>query len=345
MIFPIILSISILISFVTSFVITPYFMKFLYLAGIVGLDLQKKNRPKLPTSGGICVAFGILSGLLSYIGLHTFVSGSEIDVIPLLAVTSSILIVMFVGLLDDLNVKSRAAKTKEGYDIRVGFPQWIKPLLTLPAAIPLMVISAGETSMAIPFIGRVPFGILYPLLLIPIGMIGASNAVNLLAGFNGLEAGMGIVYFLGLGIFSLLHNSGESDVLNGSVVFLTAFAALAGFIRYNWYPAKILPGDSLTYLLGSMVAAGVIVGNMERSGILAMLPFIIEFFLKLRVKFKATCLGKLREDGKLDPPYGRKIYSWTHLLMNIRSMPEKQVTITLILIQLCFTIIIFLPIK
>jgi UDP-N-acetylglucosamine--dolichyl-phosphate N-acetylglucosaminephosphotransferase len=208
-----------------------------------------------------------------------------------------------------------------------------------------MVISAGETTMAIPFIGRVHFGVFYPLLLIPIGMVGASNAVNLLAGFNGLETGMGIVYFLGLGIFSLLHNSGGADVLNGSVVFLTAFAALAGFIRYNWYPAKILPGDSLTYLLGSMVAAGVIVGNMERSGILVMSPFIIEFFLKLRVKFRATCLGKLREDGKLDPPYGRKIYSWTHFLMNLRSMTEKQVTIALIFIQLGFTIIIFLPIK
>ena len=345
MIFPIILSVSILISLVATFFITPYFIKFLYLAGIVGLDLQKRNRPKLATSGGICVAFGILSGLLSYIGLHTFVSGSEIDVIPLLAVTSSILIVMFVGLLDDLNVKSRAVKTKEGYDIRVGFAQWIKPLLTLPAAIPLMVISAGETTMAIPFIGRVHFGIFYPLLLIPIGMVGASNAVNLLAGFNGLEAGMGIVYFLSLGIFGLLHGGAGSDVLNGSVIFLTAFAALVGFIRYNWYPAKILPGDSLTYLLGSMVAAGVIVGNMERSGILVMLPFIIEFFLKLRVKFKATCLGKLREDGKLNPPYGRKIYSWTHFLMNLRPMTEKQVTITLILIQLGFTIIIFLPIK
>ena len=345
MIFPIILSVSILISFVTTFVVTPYFIKFLYLAGIVGLDLQKSNRPKLPTSGGICVAFGILSGLLSYIGLHTFASGSEIDVIPLLAVTSSILIVMFVGLLDDLNVKSRAVKTKEGLDIRVGFPQWIKPLLTLPAAIPLMVISAGETTMAIPFIGRVHFGVFYPLLLIPVGMVGASNIVNLLAGFNGLEAGMGIIYFLGLGIYGLLHNSGGSDILNGSVVFLAAFAALAGFIRYSWYPAKILPGDSLTYLLGSMVAAGVIVGNMERSGILVMSPFIIEFFLKLRVKFRATCLGKLREDGRLDPPYGRKIYSWTHFLMNIRSITEKQVTIALILIQLVFTVIMFLPIK
>jgi len=347
----VILLVSILISFVTTFFVTPYFIRFLYLAGIVGLDLQKKDKPKLPTSGGICVAFGILAGLLTYIGLYTFtpmffpsVSIPKIDVISLLAVTSSILIVMFVGLLDDLNVKSRAVKTKEGYDIRVGFPQWIKPLLTLPAAIPLMVISAGETSMAIPLIGRIRFDIFYPLLLIPIGMVGASNAVNLLAGFNGSEAGMGMVYFLGLGIFGLLHNA-ESDVLNGAVVFLVAFAALAGFIRYSWYPAKILPGDSLTYLLGSMVAAGVIVGNMERSGILVMLPFIIEFFLKLRIKFKASCLGKLREDGKLDPPYGRKIYSWTHFLMNLRPMTEKQVTMTLILIQLGFTALIFLPIK
>ncbi len=345
MIFPIILSVSILVSFITTFLVTPYFIRFLYMAGIVGLDLQKRNRPKLATSGGICVAFGILAGLLSYIGLHTFVSGSDIEVIPLLAVISSILIVMFVGLLDDLNVKSRAVKTKEGYDIRVGFSQWIKPLLTLPAAIPLMVISAGETTMTIPLIGKVHFGIFYPLLLIPIGMVGASNAVNLLAGFNGLEAGMGIVYFLGLGIFGLLHKSAGSDILNGSVIFLTAFAALAGFIRYNWYPAKILPGDSLTYLLGSMVAAGVIVGNMERSGILVMLPFIIEFFLKLRVRFKATSLGKLREDGKLNPPYGRKVCSWTHFMMNLKPMTEKQVTITLIVIQFCFTLVIFLPIK
>lgn len=344
MIFPIILTVATLISFVTTFFVTPFFIKFLYLSGIVGLDLQKKDRPKRATSGGICVAFGILAGLLSYIGLHTFVSGSEIDVIPLLAVTASILIVMFVGLLDDLQVKSRAVKTKEGYDIRVGFPQWLKPLLTLPAAIPLMVINAGETTMAIPFIGRVHFGIFYPLLLIPLGMVGASNIVNLLGGFNGLEAGMGIVYFFGLGLFALIYSSLGLELLNGAVIFLVAFAALAGFIRYNWYPAKILPGDSLTYLLGSVVASGVIVGNLERSGILVMLMFVIEFFLKLRVKFKASSLGKLRDDGKLDPPYKRKIYSWTHLLMNIRPMTEKQVTLILIFIQLCVTAVIFLQI-
>ncbi len=334
---PILLT-SILISFAVTFITTPYFSRFLYAVGIVGLDLHKKDKPKLASSGGICVAFGVLAGLLSYIGLQTFLSTSEGDLQSLLAVTSSVLIVMFVGLLDDLNVKSRKVKTKEGYDIRIGFPQWLKPLLTLPAAVPLMAISAGVTYMSIPFIGRVEFGILYPLVLVPLGMVGASNVVNMLAGFNGLEAGMGIIYLSSLGIFGLIHGR------IGSVILLITFTALVGFIKYNWYPAKILPGDSLTYLLGSMVAAGVIVGNMEKGGMLVMLPFIIEFFLKARSKFKASCLGKLRKDGKLDSPYGRKVYSWTHVIMNLKPLTEKQVTIILMLIQICFSILPFLPI-
>ncbi len=336
---------SMLIAVATTFLVTPYFIRFLFKAGIVGLDLQKRNKPKLATSGGVCVAFGVLAGLLTYIGLQTFrnkfFSGDDniAWLIPLLGVTSSVLIVMFIGFLDDLGVKAKMEKTKEGQDIRVGLPQWMKPLLTLPAAIPLMAISAGVTTMALPIVGPRNFGILYPLLLIPLGVVGASNMVNMLAGFNGLEAGMGIVYFLGLGISALINNR-----TSGAIVFLVAFAALVGFIGYNWYPAKILPGDSLTYLLGSLVASGVIVGNMEKNGIIIMLPFIIEFFLKLRVKFKASCLGKLREDGKLDPPYGKKIYSWTHLIMNLKPMTEKQVTIILILIQTLFTILIFLPV-
>jgi UDP-N-acetylglucosamine--dolichyl-phosphate N-acetylglucosaminephosphotransferase len=198
-----------------------------------------------------------------------------------------------------------------------------------------MVVNAGETMMSIPFMGTVDFGIFYPLLLIPIGFVVVSNIVNLLGGFNGSESGMGMVYLLGLGIFAFLNNS------IGAAIFLTSFAAVAGFIKYNWYPAKFLPGDSLTYLLGAIVASGVIVGDMERVGMIVMIPFILEFFLKLKSRFKASCLGKLREDGKLNPPYGKKIYSLTHIIMNIRPFTEKQVTIILILIEIVFTVFIF----
>lgn len=326
---------SSIISFSVAFFATPYFMKFFKSVGIVGLDLQKKDKPKLPTSGGVCVAFGILVGLLSYVGIKTFVYNLQSEMIPILAVISSVLMVMFVGLLDDLNVKEKTVKTKEGEDIRVGLPQWIKPLLTLPAAIPLMVVKAGHATMSIPFVGEVDFGILYPLVLIPIGVVGASNAVNLLGGFNGMESGMGIIYMLSLGVYALLRQN------IAAVIFLTSFASLLGFIRYNWYPAKILPGDSLTYLLGSLVACGVIVGNMERAGIIVLTPFIVEFFLKARSKFKASCLGVLRGDGRLDPPYGSKIYSLTHIVLQLRPT-ERQVTLTMILVEAIFSSIPFL---
>jgi UDP-N-acetylglucosamine--dolichyl-phosphate N-acetylglucosaminephosphotransferase len=333
-----ILLFSMFVSFLVTFFIAPYFMQFLQAGGVVGIDLHKKLRPRLPTSGGVCVAFGIIAGLLTYIGLTTFLGGPPNEITNLLAVLSSVLITMFVGFLDDLNVKARAVLTKEGLDIRIGFPQWAKPLLTLPAAIPLMVVNAGETMMDLPFLGVVNFGILYPLILIPIGFVGASNAINLLGGFNGSETGMGIVYLLGLGVFAALSGS------IGSVIFLVAFAALIGFIKYNWYPAKFLPGDSLTYLLGAIVVSGAIVGNMEKIGVIIMIPFIIEFVFKLRSKLKASCIGKLRKDGRLDPPYGRKIYSLTHLIMNIKPLTEKQVAIILILIECAFAVIPFLHI-
>jgi len=330
---------SVVISFLTTFILTPRIIEFLRVAQIIAVDLQKKDQPRLPASGGVCVGAGILTGILFYVGFKTFsyavpFLGSQISSIQLLAVISSILIVTLSGLLDDLNVRARTVQTKDGMNVKIGFPQWVKPLLTLPAAVPLMVIAAGTTYMALPFVGRVNFGILYPLLIIPIGFVGASNVVNMLGGFNGLEAGMGAVYTFSLGVFALM--TGGTQGVQAAVLLLTACAALLAFLRYNWYPAKILPGDSLTYLLGSLVAAGVIIGNMERAGLIVMFPFIIEFVLKARSKFKATCIGKLRADGKLDPPYGRKIYSWTHVLMNLDKLTEREVTISLILIQVLF---------
>jgi UDP-N-acetylglucosamine--dolichyl-phosphate N-acetylglucosaminephosphotransferase len=100
----------------------------------------------------------------------------------------------------------------------------------------------------------------------------------------------------------------------------------------------------LTYLSGSLVAAGVIIGDMQRAGLTMMLPFMIEFVLKARSKFQASSLGKLRDDGKLDPPYGRKIYSWTHILMNLDKLRERDVTIALIFIQVLFAALLLLEI-
>jgi UDP-N-acetylglucosamine--dolichyl-phosphate N-acetylglucosaminephosphotransferase len=139
---------------------------------------------------------------------------------------------------------------------------------------------------------------------------------------------MGIVYCLALGVYAFLFGETASVAL-----FIAAVGALIGFLLYNWYPARILSGDSLTYCLGSIVAAGVIIGNIEKMGVMLMAPFIIEFILKARSRLKASCLGKLRKDGKLDPPYGKKIYSITHVLMNLKPMTEKEVAVCMVLME------------
>ena len=330
---------AIIISLVTTTILIKPIMRFFYKVGLVSLDLHKENKPKLPASGGSIVILGVLAGMLVYIGLQTFIYRNYSSSLHLLVAISSILIVTFSGLLDDLNVKSKPRLTKDGKNIKVGIPQLLKPLLVLPAAVPLMVINVGETMMSIPFVGDVNFGILYPLMVVPIGVVGASNMVNMLGGFNGVEAGMGAVYTFGLGIYALTHGSGIA-----TIIFFSTFASLLPFLKYNWYPARLLPGDSLTYLLGVIVAVGVIIGNMERVGIIVMTPFILQGLLKFYSRFRlgnfASDLGVLQKDGTIKPKYG-KIYSITHIVMRLGNFREKQITLILILIQVAFTVLPF----
>jgi len=325
---------SFLIPLGASVGLTKNLIPFFKINNVIALDLHKKQKPKLANSGGISVSFSLMMGLMFFVAFQTFVSQTTDQMVYLLASVLTILLITIIGFFDDLNSSDVVAGSRK---IRKGLKKWQKPLFAIPAAIPLMVVSAGETTMGLPLIGTVNFGILYPLVLIPIGVVFTANAINLLGGFNGSEAGMGIIYCFFLGLYALIH--GE---IVSSAIFFSTVGALIGFFWFNRFPAKMLPGDSLTYCLGAVVAAGVILGNMERAGIIIMIPFIIEFLLKLGSKFSASCLGKLRKDGKLDPPYGKKIYSWTHIIMNFGALTEKQVTMVLILIQTIFGILIFL---
>ncbi len=117
--------------------------------------------------------------------------------------------------------------------------------------------------MAFPFLGTIDIGLLYPLLIIPIGMIGASNAFNMLAGYNGLEAGMGVVILSTLGLIA--YSNGN---VVATVIAVTTVSALIALLYFNKYPAKVFPGDTLTYPVGAIVAIVAILGNMEKSAVI-----------------------------------------------------------------------------
>ncbi|MDD5331733.1 MAG: hypothetical protein PHE43_02845 [Candidatus Nanoarchaeia archaeon] len=322
------------IAFLIVIIFTPFLIRYLRRIGLVVKDMNKENTPLVPLSGGLAVAAGTLGGLMLFIFLRKFFfpgdSGIILDLQDLMILFASmfsIFIVTFIGFVDDLFIR-------KDHESSAGLKQWQKPILTLAAAVPLMIIGAGQTIMALPLIGRVDVGMLYPLLFIPLGFIGASNMVNMLAGFNGMEAGLGIIAIGSLGLFAFVNHS-----YLAALIALMVFVSLIGFFIFNKYPAKILPGDSLTYMIGATLAVVAIVGDIEKAAIIVSIPFFIEFLLKLRAKFNTKSYGYYL-NGKVKSYYD-KIYSLPHIFTRTGRFTEKQVTLFVILIELFFGALIW----
>jgi len=307
----------------------PWLIRYLKRVGLVVKDQNKKDKTLVPLSGGLAVMGGIFLGVMAYIFIRTFFFNDAVLLLPFFAAITTILLISVIGFIDDSIIK-------RSKDASAGLKQWQKPLLTLIAAIPLIVIKAGTTTIFVPFLGSINFGILYPLLIVPLAVIYLSNAVNLLAGFNGLEAGLGIVYTGMLGLYAFSNGSYVAAIIS-----LTTFAALLAFLKFNWYPSRIFPGDSLTYLLGGVLACIAILGNMEKAVFIVSIPFLIEFILKARSKFKAQSFGYWK-NGKIYSLYGNKVYSLTHLFTRTEKFTEKQIVIFLMLIELIFCLLIWI---
>lgn len=335
------LIVSSIVALLVTYFATKYMIRYFRFVKLVSTDVHKPRKPLVPYSAGIPLMIGLVSGLLIYIFVNVFIFRSAPFLADIFAAITSIFIIAFVGLLDDLN--SVQVKVRGFIEGKRGLKRWQKPLLTLMAAFPLMAIMAGTTEIILPVVGPIELGLLYPFLVVPVAIVVASNMVNMLGGFNGLEVGMALVYTFSLGLFSLLNDAGIATVL-----FFITFASLLGLARFNFPPAKILPGDSLTYLLGAVLAVGAVIGNVEKAVILTSIPFFVQALWKFWSVRKtgrfASDLGVLRKDGTIAPKYGNRVYSWTHLVMRSGRFTEIQIVAIMIGVQAVFSSLPFLGI-
>jgi len=317
-----------LLSFLTTLLFMPYLIKYLRRVGLVVRDQNKKNKGLVPISGGLAVVAGIFIGLSTYVFIRTFFYNDTTLLLDFFAGMTTILLITFVGFIDDSIIPSNK-------EASAGLKQWQKPLMTLVAAIPLIAIKAGVTKMSLPFLGVVDLGYLYPLVLVPVIIVIAANMVNLLAGFNGLEGGLGLVYTGMLGLYAFTNQSYVA-----AVIAWVTFATLLAYLKFNWVPAKILPGDSLTYLLGGVLACIAVLGNMEKAVGIIAIPFAVEFFLKARSRFKAKTFGAYK-DGKIISLHDQKIYSIPHLMTRTGKFTEKQIVVILMVGELLISSLIW----
>ncbi len=279
----------------------PFWIRKSKQIGLSWSDMNKWGNPQVSGAGGVIVILGFIIGLLSYIAYTVFIlGGSQAKLVESLAVLSVVLLAGGLGFVDDLFGWRRG-----GLSIRS------RLILLLFAAIPLVAINAGRSTIFVPFLGSIDFGIIYPLLIIPIGIVGATATFNFLEGFNGLGAGQGIILLSAMAVVAFF--TGSSWL---SVIALCMVGALVAFLQLNFSPAQVLPGDALTYAVGSLIASIAILGNFEKIAVFFFIPVIIETFLKMRKKLKVHSFAIPERDGTLKPRYD-KLYGLTHTTLFI----------------------------
>ncbi len=318
--------IAVLISFFTVVIFLPKAIKILKEKKITGIDVHKMDRPEIPKGGGFVLLFGIVFALLAVVGLTTFQTFT-VEMVGIFAALVSILLASMIGLLDD----------------HLDFSNKTKIILPMVATIPMIAVSVGTPTMNIPFIGTVNFGVAYALIIVPLMMTFIIDSTNMYGGMNGLEVGLSTINASGLVLYVLLipfiqGSSMSPQQLQAGIVAATLLGASFGFLIFNRYPAKVLPGDVGRLPIGAAIAAALIIGNMDRLAILMYAPFAINFLLYLiyriyvkRNQIEWVKFAKPRDDGSLEVVGPFTVY-WIlpHFFNN---MTEKRNVSLLLLFQ------------
>ncbi len=153
-----------------------------------------------------------------------------------LAALHSIGFMLFLGFADDV----------------VDLPWRYKLILPTIATLPLLMAYSGATYIVLPkplvwFLGLsgLELGLLYQVYM---GLLAVfcTNAINIFAGINGLEAGQSLV----IGVSVLVHNLIELQGPNHDNHLFSCFlmipfiAVTLGLLRWNWFPSQVFVGDT-----------------------------------------------------------------------------------------------------
>ena len=172
-----------------------------------------------------------------------------------------------VGMADDV------AKLRRGRN--EGLSATAKFLLQFAVAVIYLLMSALfcdiNTVMAIPFFGiEADLGVFYYFIML-ILICGVVNSVNLTDGVDGLAAS--VTGFVGVFFAAVALYSGYDDaaVLSGAVI-----GGCAGFLIFNFHPAKVFMGDTGSLFLGAAVVSLAILCGSPLISLLIGLVYVIE---------------------------------------------------------------------
>lgn len=273
-----------------------------------------KDKEGTPTMGGLgFIAAAVVCVLIA--GIPSMRQGN----FEHLYVLAFALVFGAIGFFDDF--------MKVKYKRNLGLTAWQKLLLQLAAAgayLALLRYNGNlQSALYIPFF-NVTFEISWIIYLIfaMFVIVGCTNAVNLTDGVDGLATGVTIPVMVFFTVTALMYRETTIALVPAAMI-----GALAGFLCYNFHPAKVFMGDTGSLFLGGLVCGLAFALDMPMVLILVGLVYICE------------TLSVILQVGYFKLTRGKRIFKMTpiHHHFEMSGWSEKKIftVFTLVTVVMC----------
>lgn len=197
-----------------------------------------RKKAGTPTMGGILILLGIVVGVFAGAGLKWG--------FPLLWVVFITLAFGGIGFLDDLLIiirkKSLGLKARHKLLAQVVFAGLLGIYVVHTGAMESILVPFSNLSIPM-------FQPVIAFLIVVFITVGASNAVNLTDGLDGLAAGTTVVAAAAMGILAIQTGQTQLGIFSFAVT-----GACIGFTWFNSPPAQVFMGDTGSLALGAALA-------------------------------------------------------------------------------------------
>src|SRR5581483_11238837 len=254
-----------LVAFAVVVLLTPAVGGMARRLGIVDVPGGRRvNQLPVPRLGGLALFLGLLVPALAFLKASHENRGLLLG--AAVAVT--------VGIVDDFR----------------GLPWYGKLGGQVAAAGVLTGFGVWVDRFTFPILGvhTLPSGVGIPLTIV--WVVAIMNMVNFLDGLDGLAAGVAAIAGLTFSVIALSLGKPDAAILSAIV-----FGACLGFLRHNFYPARIFMGDSGALLLGYVLATVSVQGLLKTAATVALFfPLLVlavpildtSFVIARRLKYR-----------------------------------------------------------
>ena len=208
-----------------------------------------KNKAGTPTMGGICFIMAILV-IMAIVAIISAIKGKNDELVPLALALGLAVLNGMIGFFDDYTKLIK--KQNEGFTAKQKIVlQSLAAILYLAA---LTFTNNINTALHIPFTSvNLELGWFYYVFAFVL-IIGFVNSVNLTDGIDGLASSVILVVGLFFAVIAITANDVNLILIAAALV-----GATAGFLVYNFYPARVFMGDTGSLFLGGLVVGATFV--------------------------------------------------------------------------------------